>query len=475
MDPTLPSAGGHGTPISGAPARPRTSRTARVGGSLGRGARAAGQGTAHAGIATVRAAQRASRSGGAGATGLNRLMEVHALHNGGDAVVAIALAGSLFFTVPAGEARGQVALFLLLTLLPFSVIAPFVGPLLDRFRHGRRWAIGSTTALRAVLCLTLASTIDEKSWWQFPAALAILISSKAYNVTRSTAMPRLLPEGMSLTSANGRVSMSGVVGAALAVPVAVVAAQLGADWALRFGFLVFAVATVLAIQLPARVDSTRGEQEVPITQYAGSGHQRSVPLEVVVALRANAALRMLSGFLTIFMAFLLRTDPPPGWDYGFTVLIGVVVAAVGLGATLGTILGARIRDVDPIALVKITLLVNVIFAVLAAVRFGMITLVLLSLVAGTCQQLGKFALDATIQQRVSEQRRTSVFGRSETLIQVSWVLGGGLGVLLPTDATIGMGVVAGLLCGFLVWVLAGSRSRGVSRRRDRGRGRVRRT
>ncbi|MGI8947741.1 MAG: MFS transporter [Ornithinimicrobium sp.] len=461
------------SPITGASARPSASRTARVGGSLSRGARAAGHGTAHAGIATVRAAQRASRSGGAGATGLNRLMEVHALHNGGDAVVAIALAGSLFFTLPVGEARGQVALFLLLTLLPFSVIAPFVGPLLDRFRHGRRWAIGATTALRAALCLTLAATIGQESWWQFPAALAILILSKAYNVTRSSATPRLLPDGMSLTSANGRMSMAGVVGATVAVPVAAGAAQLGAEWALRFGFVVFAVGTVLAVRLPARVDSTRGEQEVPITQYAGGRSPLSVPLVVVTALRANAALRMLSGFLTIFMAFLLRSDPPPGWDYGFTVLIGVVVAAAGVGATLGTILGARIRKVDPMTLVQVTLLVNVLFAVLAAVRFGMVTLVLLSLVAGTCQQLGKFALDATIQQHVSEQRRTSVFGRSETLIQVSWVIGGGLGVVLPTDATIGMGVVAGLLCVSLAWVVAGAHKQHDGRLS--GRGRARRT
>lgn len=448
---------GYGPAISGASARPRSTRTARVGGSLSRGSRAAAHGTAHAGIATVRAAQRASRSGGAGTTGLNRLMEVHALHNGGDAVVAIALAGSLFFSVPIGEARGQVALFLLLTLLPFSVIAPFVGPLLDRFRHGRRWAIGSTTLLRAILCLLLALTIEEESWWQFPAALAILISSKAYNVTRSSATPRLLPGGMSLTSANGRISMAGVLGAAVAVPVAAGAAALGAEWALGFGFLVFALGTVLAIRLPARVDSTRGEQEVPMAHYSGGRTPLSVPLVVVTALRANAALRMLSGFLTIFMAFLLRSDPPPGWDYGFTVLIGVVVGAAGLGATAGTVLGARVRRIDPISLVKITLLVNVAFAVLTALRFGMVTLVLLSLVAGTCQQLGKFALDATIQAHVSEQRRTSVFGRSETLIQVSWVIGGGLGVLLPTDATIGMSVVTGLLCAWLFWVLAGAR------------------
>ena len=42
--------------------------------------------------------------------------------------VAISLAGTLFFTVPTGEARGQVALFLGLTMLPFAIVAPLIGP-----------------------------------------------------------------------------------------------------------------------------------------------------------------------------------------------------------------------------------------------------------------------------------------------------------------------------------------------------------
>lgn len=428
--------------------------------AAGHGARAAGHGTTAAGRSTLKVARRASQAGGAGETGLSRLMEVHALHNAGDGAVAIALAGSLFFTVPVGEARGQVALFLLLTLLPFSVLAPLVGPFLDRFRHGRRWAIGATTALRAVLCLVLALSIGASSWWHFPAALAILIASKAYNVTRSAAAPRLLPTGMSLTSANGRMSMAGVVGAAVAVPIAALLATFGPAGALVFGFSIFAAATVLAITLPGRVDSARGEQDVSMTELTGTGRGR-VSRPVVTALRANAGLRMLSGFLTIYLAFLLRTDPPAGWESSYTVLIGVVVAAAGVGAALGTVLGARTRSLHPIVVVKITLVVNAVSAVLTALNFGMVSVVLLMVVVGTCQQLGKFALDATIQERVDERRRTSVFGRSETLIQVSWVLGGGLAVLLPTDATIGMGVVAALMCAWLAWVLVGDRGRGV--------------
>ncbi len=450
-------------PISGAAARRHPSKAARIGSTvgigLGRGARAVGHGTSAASKATYVATRKATHAKGAGATGLSRLIEIHGLHNAGDTVVAVALAGSLFFQVPSGEARGQVALFLLLTLLPFSVLAPFVGPFLDRFRHGRRWAIGSMMAVRAFLCWALASSLDGSLWWQFPAALGILIASKAYNVTRAAATPRLLPESMTLVSANGRMSMAGVVGAAVAAPIAIVVASMGASWALRLAFVIFAVGTVLAILLPVEVDSTKGEREVPISDFASPKNGRGVPLAVVTALRANVGLRLLSGFLTIFLAFLFRNNPPQGWDQNYTLLLGVVVASAGVGSAVGTVIGSRVRNLHPVSLVKWLLVIDVLAAALTAVNFGLTSVLILSFVVGLCQQLGKLALDATIQEHISDDRRTSVFGRSETLIQLSWALGGGLAVALPAVAALGMSVIAAVLFLWLVWVLRSSRSR----------------
>ena len=464
MDPPGPA--GHYGPIAGASARPRPSRAAKaaragaaVGAGIGRGAKAVAHGTSVAGHSAYRVTRRATHAGGAGETGLSRLIEIHGLHNAGDAVVAIALAGSLFFAVPTGEARGQVLLFLLLTLLPFSIIAPFVGPFLDRFRHGRRWAIGSTMAIRAVLCLVLASSLDNSAWWQFPMALGILVASKAYNVTRSAATPRLLPAGMTLVKANGRMSLAGTAGATLAAPLAVGMGYFGPDWVLRLAFAIFALGTVLAILLPPAVDSTKGESEVPISEVAGR-RSRWVPPAVVHALRANVGLRMLSGFLTIFLAFLLRESPPAGGAGSSTLLLlGIVVAAAGLGSAIGTVLGSLRTLVPPRALVRIALIVDVVAAVATAINFGMVTVIILSLLVGLCQQLGKLALDAVIQETVPEHTRTSVFGRSETLIQLAWVLGGSLAVLLPADATIGMTVIAVVLVVWLIIVLLSGRSR----------------
>ena len=65
--------------------------------------------------------------------GFRRLAQAHAGSVAADTLVAMALAGTLFFDVPSTEARDKVALYLLITLAPFAVIGPFLGAAYARF------------------------------------------------------------------------------------------------------------------------------------------------------------------------------------------------------------------------------------------------------------------------------------------------------------------------------------------------------
>jgi MFS family permease len=446
-------------------AGPRRTRAfggaARRAGSATRGAtrvtrgavRAATAATGRAAGYTYRQARRATRAEGAGDTGLYRLIELHAFNAAGDAAVAVSLAGTLFFQVPTGEARLQVAQFLVMTMLPFAIVAPLVGPFLDRFGHGRRWAIGGTMALRAFLAWVLADAVLTGSLALFPAALGVLVASKAYGVTRASAVPRLLPERLTLVKANSRISLAGVAGAGISAPVAVLASTFGPQWSLRYAFFVFVGATILAILLPARVDSSLGEEQLGLASVAGGDRRTTrmrarVPQVVVFALRCNAGLRLLSGFLTMYMAFLLRDRPFPGWEDRPELLLGLVVGAAGLGSTIGVALGSLLRTVRPEVTVVATLLTDTVMTVLVALLYGLPTAVLLGLTAGLAQSLGKLSLDALIQREVPERTRTSAFARSETLLQLSWVVGGFIGIALPLVPRLGLGVAAGIL---LLW------------------------
>lgn len=425
----------------------------RAVGASARGARRAGAATGRAGRYTVRQARRATHAEGAGDSGLFRVIELHAFNAAGDAAVAISLAGTLFFQVPTGEARGQVALFLGLTMLPFAIVAPLVGPFLDRFSHGRRWAIGGTMAVRAFLCWVLADAVLEESVALFPAALGVLVASKAYGVTRAAAVPRVLPSRLSLVRANSRISLAGVAGASVSAPLALLAASFGPQWSLRYAFAVFVGATILAVLLPARVDSSYGEEQLALGSVSGTRLRSPVPGTVVLALRSNAGLRLLSGFLTMFLAFLLRDQPFPGWADRPELLIGFVIGAAGFGSTLGVALGSLLRSVRPGAVVVVVLLADAVMAVVVALLYGLVTAVLLGLTAGLAQSLGKLSLDALIQRDVPERIRTSAFARSETLLQLSWVTGGFIGIAMPLIPQVGLGVAAAILVGWSLWVL----------------------
>ncbi|MGY1812895.1 MFS transporter [Blastococcus sp. SYSU D00820] len=404
--------------------------------------------------AAVRRVQAASRADGAGESGLTHLLWVNAMHMAGDAMIAVSLAGTLFFAATTDAQRGNVALYLLVTMAPFAVVAPVIGPLLDRLQRGRRWALGACSLGRALLALVMAAHYDD--FVLYPAALGVLVLSKAHNVLRAAVLPRVLPGAMSLTSGNSRTSVFGLVTAGVFGGIAA-----GLAWA--FGFppelwataVVFAVAGVLAIRLPPHVDVPTGELPADVlstTPHEETGkRRRSINPAVVVALRANAALRGLGGFLTIFSAFLVQATST-GWEA--TLALGAIAGAAGAGSVLGTAVGSRLHRVDPDRVVLISAGVAAGVTVVAAIFYSFTLAAVVAGVSAVTNALGKVSLDAIIQREVPERLRASAFARSETMLQLAWVLGGAIGIALPPTGWLGFTVAAALLVlavGVVLW------------------------
>lgn len=418
------------------------------------------------GSATRRGVRRHTHAGGAGESGLAKLIELHAVNSAGDMMITIALASTIFFSVPTGEARGRVALYLLVTMAPFALLAPVIGPLLDRIPHGRRAAMAMSMLARAILAWTMADVVSTAGLELYPAALGVLVASKAYGVVRSAVVPRLLPARTTLVKANSRVTLAGLLATAVAAPVGGLLHFISPGAPLYGAFVVFVGGTVLSFSLPHKVDSAKGEARAQLTSgehHLGVHHHatatkagpaarpglRTVGPAVLNALGANAALRFLSGFLTLFLAFLLREQPLGGLSAAFS--LGVVAVAAGTGNAFGTALGSWLRARPPEKIIT-TALVGALTAVVAAAAwYGPLTIALVAAVAGIAQALSKLSLDATIQRDVPEQFRTSAFARSETALQLAWVIGGALGIVLPLNGTLGMSVAAAVVAsGFLV-------------------------
>ncbi|WP_370024256.1 MFS transporter [Planotetraspora sp. GP83] len=413
-----------------------------------------------------RATRRLSHAQGADRTGLGRLIELTATHSAGDALITVSLAGALLFRLPVGQARGQVALYLLITMVPFAVVAPFVGPVLDRFRSGRRYIMAGTLLARGLLCWGMAGAVHSSdALTLFPSALAVLVLSKAYNVSRAAIMPSVLPADIPLVTANARVALFALISAGAGAGVASgLAALIGPDWVLRATMPLFLAAGVFAVRLPRHVDTPDLELDTPDPEAAAELPPRwrtffTVGPVVAEAMAANAAIRVQGGFLVFFLLFLVQDRHLNGLDP--TVALAVLAAAAGGGGLAGAAVASWTRSRSPHLTVLATLALATVTTIAAAFVFTLWTAVVVALVGAFAQGLGKLALDAIVQREIGEEVRSSTFGVVETLLQIAWVFGGLLGLVMSlfTTGSAGLAVISAGLVACLGWLFALRRRR----------------
>jgi MFS family permease len=459
-------------------ARPQARRAA---GSFAAGLRSTGRAGASTARGTGRVIRRLTQASGGGRTGLDRVIELTAAGAAADAFVAVALAGTLFFSTSVDQARGRIALTLLITMAPFAVLAPFIGPMLDRVRDGRRYIMVGTLLARGLLCWGMAGAVQHSDTVTLlPAAFGVLVLQKAYGVTRSAVTPRVLPASITLVSANARISLAALVASTLGVGAAGGVSFLagggtaGATWALRIGTLVYLAAIALGIRLPTTVDVHQAEQAGPgAAAEAAAGPAatapprrarwastlRSVGPVVGEAMRGNAALRAFSGYMIFFLAFLLRTVHFPGTSD--KLALGAMIAAAGAGGFIGTGIGALLKARAPHLILFVLLCMSTVITAVCAVFFGLWAALAVALVAAFGQVLAKLALDSIVQREVPEEVRSSTLAASETIHQLAWVAGGlaGLAMSITDSGVAGLAVAAAGLAVTAVLLVASRRRR----------------
>lgn len=396
---------------------------------------------------------RVASADGADKSGLTSLTYAVMANYASDAAIAVSLANTLFFAAATGESKSKVALYLLITVAPFAVIAPLIGPLLDRIQRGRRLALAGSFVGRALLAVVMALNFD--TWELYPAALGILVLTKSFGVLKSSVMPRVLPPNVSLVKSNSRITVFGLVGTtvvgALASGIAFVT---GSGGALFFSAAVMVAGAWLCMRIPAWVEVTEGE--VPTTLVFTHADERAAarprkgrakkqPLgrSVLASLWGTGTTRVLTGFITLFIAFVAKVHADNGLLYAAT--LGVVGAAAGLGNFAGNVVGARMHLGKPEMVIIWCAVAALALTIVAAAIPGLATAALVTLVGAIASALSKVSLDATMQRDLPEAARASAFGRSETVLQLAWVLGGAFGVLLPPTYWIGFTVIAVIL------------------------------
>jgi MFS family permease len=490
----------------------------RAGRAFRTGAQASGRATRRTGgfVHRITGAQ------GAGRTGLATLIEMTATSGAADAFVTVALAGTIFFSTSVDQARGRVVLFLIITMAPFAVLAPVIGPALDRMQQGRRFVLAGTMMARGLLCFAMSANVTS-SLTLLPAAFGILVLQKAGGVVKASVTPRLLPANLTLVTVNARSGLislaASTVAAGLAAGVQYVA---GAAWTLRVAILIYLAAMLLALRLPEQVDvpapvpgvepaerpsradrSSRGSSarsaREGLQRREGAPGRAAQPMQptlpalppgaaapqsgngtshghrgrwitlasvgpvVTEAMTINAVLRAFSGYILFLLAFLVRSVNlgTPHHPLSHNFALGALAAGLSAGSLAAMLLGSFFRGRAPHLIMFSALAIAPAVAIVCAWAFGLWAVVAIMFTAIFCASLAKLGQDSIVQREIGDEIRSSTFAVSETLNQVANVAGGLAGVLVSMldNGQAGLAIAAAGLTIALVTLIGRRRQR----------------
>ena len=412
--------------------------------------------------------QRAATADGADKSGLTALTWPVVANFAVDAAMAVALANTLFFAAATGESKGRVALYLLITIAPFAVIAPLIGPALDRLQHGRRVALATSFAVRTALALVLIMNYDGAtgsypSMVLYPCALAMMVFSKSFSVLRSAVTPRVMPPTIDLVRVNSRLTVFGLLGGTIAGGAIAGGVEFVCIHLIKLPGALFVVVAVtvagatLSMRIPRWVEVTEGEVPATLSYRKNSGRlswpeevkkvggtlRQPLGRNIITSLWGNCTIKVMVGFLFLYPAFVAKAHRANGWvQLG---MLGVIGAAAAIGNFAGNFTSARLQLGRPAVLVVRCTVAVCAVAVAAAVAGNLVVTVIATLVTSGSSAIAKASLDASLQHDLPEESRASGFGRSESTLQLAWVLGGALGVLVYTELWIGFTAVSALL------------------------------
>lgn len=378
-----------------------------------------------------------------------RLARTHVANNMADAMLAAALADSIFFSLPADNARGPVVRYLIITMAPFAVIAPLIGPLIDRLKGGHRFVLVGTMIVRAGLCWLLIDQIadDTPGPLFFLLALLVLVGQRAYNVARSALVPTVVHSDDELIEANSKLAIiGGFAGFVGILPAALLLKIWGPGWALGLAVLTYAVGAVLGTRIPRSRVATEKADPVERQELRGAG--------IRLAGAAMALLRGCVGFLTMLIAFDFRGGDKAAWQFGLVAGVSV------LAGLIGAAVAPRLKEITTEETILTSSLGLVVGGAFASLFIGEVTgACIVGASVGFAAALGKLAFDSILQRDAPDANRGRSFARFETRFQIFYVAGSLVPVAFHVGARVGFAMllaasafaIASYIIGRMAW------------------------
>lgn len=378
---------------------------------------------------------------------LRRLIGVRMCSSWGDGAFQGALVSAVFFNPTRQSSAAGIAAAFAVLLLPYSVIGPFAGALLDRW--ARRNVIVVATCVRIVVVLGVATALaaGAASYLLFTCALLVTGAARFVGSGLSAALPHTVPPG-TLVPAN-----------ALAVTCGAIATACGAGYAIALRTLIgetdgpvaVVVATVtlfygLAILLVRRFDAGAlgpNETDEPATPLravlaglsSGAGHAWRRPT-VATGIALVVTVRFCFGMATLVIVLLYQhyfTEPVGPLMAGLAG-VGEVLGAISLGLFAGAVATpvlVRLLGRTP-TMVSLMVLAAVTVAV-CGTRFSLVATIIAAPIIAFTYQAVKVCVDAIVQSDCDDAFVGRVFALYDTLNNVFYVAAFVIGAIVVPD------------------------------------------
>ncbi|MGW1890314.1 MFS transporter [Streptomyces sp. NPDC002004] len=385
--------------------------------------------------------------------GFRRLLAVRLLSQCADGVYQVALATYVVFSPEKQASAAAIASAMAVLLLPYSLIGPFAGVLLDRWQRRQVFLYGN--ALRALLAAVTALLIlnHVPDWLFYVSALCVTAVNRFVLAGLSAALPRVV-DTERLVMANSVSPTAGTLAATAGGALAFAVRLLGPDSdaaVVLCGAVLYLCAGLAAVRIPRELlgPDTALTHTPLASQLAGTARGLAAGVRHLVeparrpaawALGAMTLMRFCYGALTVMVLMLCRyawSSPSAGQagaDRGLA-LLGLAVALSGAGFFAAAVVTPwAVGQWGPRGWIVVCAAAAAVLEPALALSFAQVPVMMAAFVLGLITQGAKIATDTVVQSSVDDGFRGRIFSLYDVLFNVAFVgAAAAAALMLPPD------------------------------------------
>ncbi|GHG59359.1 MFS transporter [Streptomyces griseocarneus] len=405
-----------------------------------------------------------------------RLLAVRLLSQAADGVYQVALAAYVVFSPEKQTSPAAIASAMAVLLLPYSLLGPFAGVLLDRW--SRRQVLLYGNLLRAALATGTALLVVGRvpDWLFYASALSVTAANRFVLAGLSAALPRVVDSPERLVMANSLSPTAGTLaataggGVAFAVSLAGSGGAAADAWVVLLGAALYLCAGLCALRMPAgllgpdaAVTRTRLRTALALTLHGLADGLRHLAERRLAAgaLAAMTLMRFCYGALTVTVLTLCRYAWSDNESDGLA-LLGYAVAVSGAGFFAAALLTPwAVSRLGRLGWMTACAAAAAVLEPALGLPFTPAPMLVAAFILGIVTQGAKITTDTVVQSSVDDAFRGRVFSLYDVLFNVAFVgAAATASLMLPPDGRSSVLIVAvGVIYAAIAAAMAGFRRR----------------